>query len=1548
MRNTSWLVTSTLAFPFAILGSTCLPAAEPHRLHVFERQHLSDVFLCEGATFGDVSGDGVSDIVAGPYWYPGPDFNARQEYYAPKPFDVKGYSDNFFAYLHDLSGDGALDIVIIGFPGQEASWFENPRGAPGHWRRHLAFAAVDNESPTFGDLTGDGRPEIVCHTGGRFGYAAYDPAEARKPWTFTPIGEKREVGRFTHGLGVGDVNGDGRLDILEKDGWYEQPASLAGAPLWTYRPHPFAPDVGGAQMHAYDVDGDRDADVITSQNAHGFGLVWHEQVRKEGEISFVEHRILGKTPAESDGGLALAQMHAIDLVDMDGDGLKDIVTGKRVWAHHGEPTAEPPGLLYWLKLRRGTGEGSGAGEVSFAPYLIDNASGVGTQVVAGDIDRDGLPDVVVGNKLGTFVLKHRVKEVTREEWRRAQPRGMAKSGLTPAEAADHMTVPDGFQVDLVAGEPNLHQPVAFTFDERGRIWVAEAHTYPNRVKGRQGRWDEGKDRIVIFEDGDGNGSFETRKVFTEGINLVSGLEVGFGGVWVGAAPYLLFFPDRDRDDRPDGEPEILLDGFGFHDTHETLNAFIWGPDGWLYGCHGVFTHARVGKPGTPDAERVPLNAGVWRFHPTRRTFEVFAWGTSNPWGVDFNDLGQAFITACVIPHLFHVIQGARYERQAGAHFDAHVYGEIVTIADHAHYAGNIADHAWWGHEPAAPQATLEAGGGHAHCGAMIYLADTFPERYRDNLFLCNIHGNRVNTDILERRGSGYVGRHGKDFLVANDRWFRGINLKYGPDGAVYLIDWYDKNACHRTQPEIWDRTSGRLYRVSPVTPAGSRRKIDLASASPQVLAALCLDANDWYVRTARRLLAERGQGAAAARPLLEILRTNERVDRKLRALWALHAAGVLEERILAECLGSSEEHVRAWAVQLAAEGRSVSPALRERFAELAAKDASPVVRLYLASALQRLPLDQRLPIARGLASHAEDAGDHNLPFLLWYGIEPLVAALPKEGLALATETRIPQLARFIARRAASRIDDLEPLMAHLLRADVDPKPVVEEMRTAFAEQAGLKMPAGWQPVYERLAQSADRSVTDLADAIAVKFGDRRVFPRLRAKLADGGAPLPERERALSVLLDGNDPELATVLEGLIADVALRSRAIKALARYEGADAPGAILPRYASLPASEQTDGLNTLASRKSWGLALLDAVRGGKVPRKDLGAFTIRQLRGFNDEKLTAAIEEVWGTVRETSEDKREEIAKLKAALTPDALAAADTRAGRAVFAKTCATCHVLFGAGGKVAPDITGSNRADLDYILENLVDPSAVVGKDYLMTVFALRDGRFVNGLVLRESETAFTVRTINEEVLVAKADIAEQMPSELSLMPEGQLKTLTAEEVRDLIAYLASPVQTLLPAAPVRIDPATRRAEGVLEGEKLEILKVTGGGAAPQEMSPFGVGKWSGSHQLWWTGAGPGSRLELRVKVEKAATYAVEGALTMAPDYGVVQLWLDGQKLESPIDLYSPRVVTTGNALLGEARLEPGDHVLGVEVLGANPAAAKAYMFGVDYVRLAEKG
>ena len=443
------------------LGGLLLAAfaarAEDLTLHTFKKIQLSDQFWSEGANFGDFNKDGVMDVVSGPYWWEGPDFKKRREYYpAAKTFELKlgpmtkvtvpgfhgtlgkenAYSDNFFAYTHDFNGDGWTDILIYGFPGLDASWYENPKGKEGNWQKHLAFAVVDNESPQWLDITGDGKPEIICNSGGYFAYITPDWNEPTKPWTLHKITPKGGWQRFTHGIGVGDVNGDGKTDLLEANGWWEQPASLAGDPEWKQHKVPFAPAHGSAHMYAYDVNGDGLNDVITSLAAHGYGLAWFEQLKErdeKGGVRFTQRNIMNPQinpkvpPSANEYGVRFSQLHAIDLVDMDGDGLKDIVTGKRIWAHGPGGDAEPnaPAVLYWFKLNRGADKFA-----QWIPYQIDGDSGIGTQVVAGDLNGDKLPDVVVGNKKGTFVHIHSAKKVSREEWEKAQPKLVPPTSAT--------------------------------------------------------------------------------------------------------------------------------------------------------------------------------------------------------------------------------------------------------------------------------------------------------------------------------------------------------------------------------------------------------------------------------------------------------------------------------------------------------------------------------------------------------------------------------------------------------------------------------------------------------------------------------------------------------------------------------------------------------------------------------------------------------------------------------------------------------------------------------------------------------------------------------------------------------------------------------------------------------------------------------------------------------------------------------------------------------------------------------------------------------------
>lgn len=388
----------------------------------FKKIQLTDKFWAEGASIGDFNHDGKMDVVSGPFWYEGPDFKKSHEFYPAnvsfkrKTADGKeetipgyegalgannAYSDCFLTYAYDFNGDGWSDVMVYGWPGKEAAWYENPKGREGHWQRHSVLAILDNESPGFLDVTGDGKPEIVCCSDGYIGYAEADWKRPNLPWKFHAVSPKGDYQRYTHGIGAGDINGDGRVDILEKDAWWEQPASVENDPVWIKHPFVFAP--AAAQMLVYDVNGDGLNDVITCVNAHGYGLSWFEQVKQDGKISFREHVILNKDNTPDRYGVSFSQPHALDLADIDGDGLMDFVTGKRFWAHGPSGDVDPNGkaVLYWFQLVR-----PAPGQAEFVPHLVDDSSGVGTQVTAGFLDDKKYPGIVVGNKRGLFVFEN--------------------------------------------------------------------------------------------------------------------------------------------------------------------------------------------------------------------------------------------------------------------------------------------------------------------------------------------------------------------------------------------------------------------------------------------------------------------------------------------------------------------------------------------------------------------------------------------------------------------------------------------------------------------------------------------------------------------------------------------------------------------------------------------------------------------------------------------------------------------------------------------------------------------------------------------------------------------------------------------------------------------------------------------------------------------------------------------------------------------------------------------------------------------------------------
>ncbi len=965
----------------------------------------------------------------------------------------------------------------------------------------------------------------------------------------------------------------------------------------------------------------------------------------------------------------------------------------------------------------------------------------------------------------------------------------------PAEkAAKALVLPEGFTATVFAAEPDVVQPISFCTDSRGRLWVAEALNY--------GEWQpKGKDRIVILEDRDGDGRADSRTLFHEGFNYITGIEVGFGGVWVMSPPNLYFIPDRDRDDKPDADPTVLLDGFGYKESrHNLVNGFTWGPDGWLYGGHGRTSPSDVGTPGTPAAKRVHCDGGVYRIHATTLTFENFADGTTNPWGVDFNDYGQCFVSNCVNPHLFHMVQGGHYEPWRNRPSSLYAYERLPTIADHLHYPGGDL------RKTLGSSETLSMGGGHAHCGTLIYLGDAFPARYRNSVFMCNVHGRRINNDLLKRKGSGYVASHGVDFMLAGDPWFMGVTLRGGPAGSIFVSDWSDTGECHTYKP---DRATGRIYRIH----FGPKKKVgpDLHLLDDAELVQLQLHPNDWHVRQARLILQERTgersakQQALINEQLIQVLAQNGNITRRLRALWALQAMGTLKVDLLQKLLEDPDEYLRAWAIQFLCEAKSPQQFILSKFAKLAQNDPSLLVRLYLASALQRIPLESRWPIAANLIAHAADATDANLPLMYWYAIEPLVSFDANKALALTKLCQIPKVRQFIARRfadaAAAKGDrgDLLPLI-HILEDHefTFSGDIIVGMREGLRGRKSFKMPEGWPAVYARLNQSDSVQVRADATALALVFQDPQAVVVLKTVVANRSEPAPQRNAALQLLIDHRVAGLAPTLHGLLQEPSLRVTALRGLGVYPHLLTAEKVLSQFAQWELNEKQQAVAMLGSRVDTALALLAAVEEKVVPRGDISAYAARQMFALNNPKLTERLLRAWGDIRESSPQKQEQLAKYRKLLTPTLLKSADLANGRLLYSKTCQQCHKLFGEGGTVGPDLTGANRTNLDYLLSNVIDPSAEVGRDYRMAVIRTQDARVITGIILERSPNRVLIQTDTDRVLLSPDDLESIKDSALSIMPEGQLDTLTPDQIRDLLGYIGAKSQV-----PLRDTPPSKK-------------------------------------------------------------------------------------------------------------------------------------------------
>lgn len=952
-------------------------------------------------------------------------------------------------------------------------------------------------------------------------------------------------------------------------------------------------------------------------------------------------------------------------------------------------------------------------------------------------------------------------------WGLAQEEGRQAKFLNPQEAVDNMTIKEGYGVNAWASEPMITQPMAFCWDDKGRLWIAENRDYENR---KEGFSNFGNSRILILEDTDKDGVADSKKVFLEGIPFPSAIAVGFDGLYLGAPPNFMFVPDADQDDKADEEDiKILRTGWGIRDRHETINSLHWGPDGWLYGLEGFATPSRIRKPEGDgkmykhkdpfpedifEKEGVDINGGVWRYHPTKDIFEVVSHGFSNPWGIDHDPKGQLFISACVIPHLFHVIPGGIYHRQGGQHFNPYVYQDIQTIVDHRHRS--------------------------AHGGARVYQSDAFPADQRGRIFMANIHEHAVLSDELNRNGSGFTASHGEDFMLANNAQWIGFSMEVGPDGNLYVLDWHDADICGNS---VQQKETGRVFRIYPEESQAKNwegRYADLTSLNDEQLVDLQLSESDWHARRARVILqyrASKGEISKEAKAKLQdMLWNNQDGDLRLRAMWTLHVSQAFRDNDLAKALEDKDEYIRAWAVQLLTEDKDLKEEMATMLIDMAGKDASAVVRLYLAAAMQRVDTETAWRLATNLLSRDLDNADPNIPLMTWFGLEPLVNDNFARSMSLALNSKNPMISQFISRRLVDG-DHMVKLIVSLNANSTNTEAILKGMQKALDGRSDVKEPNPWAATRDRLRTNP--AFKDVVQDISRLFGSAEAAQAYMNVLSDKDADLEERKKALRALASQKWPEIHGKLEDLMQEDELRIEAIRAMAQYENYDLGLTLIKDYPSLSSEEKSETIQSMATRRMYANMLTEAIKKEHVPRKDIPAYVARQLRRV----MGNGFVEVWGPIDQLTENTQSEIERYTELLSESVLKAASASNGKQLFSKNCGACHILDGAGGRIGPDLTGANRGSIDYLLYNMLDPNGDIQDDYKMQVITSRDGRTYLGNIAAENDRQIVMRIVGqEELIINKADIQSRESSEVSMMPQGLLQTLSDEEVADLIKYI----------------------------------------------------------------------------------------------------------------------------------------------------------------------
>ncbi|MEZ6052198.1 MAG: c-type cytochrome [Planctomycetaceae bacterium] len=976
-----------------------------------------------------------------------------------------------------------------------------------------------------------------------------------------------------------------------------------------------------------------------------------------------------------------------------------------------------------------------------------------------------------------------------------------------------MTAPEGFVVELVAAEPHVRQPVAIDFDDSGRLWVIQYLQYPNpagleRVKvDRYSRttYDRvpeppphgpvGADKITILEDTDGDGVCDRAKDFATGLNLTTGFAFGHGGVFVLQVPYLLFYPDRDRDDVPDSDPEVLLTGFGMEDSSSLANSLVWGPDGWLYGTQGTNIQANI--------RGIEFEQGIWRYHPVTKEFELFAEGGSNMWGLDFDQHGRLIAGTNYGGYIvFDIKQGAYYEKA----FEKH--GEL-----HNPYAFGYFRH--------VPHKNFQ--GGHVTVGGFIYRGESFPDEYRNTYMAVDTLGHAVRWHRLLPVASTLSSFNGGALAEANDKWFAPSDAVMGPDGAVYFADWHDQRTAHPDPDAEWDRSNGRVFRLRwqdvPV-----RKHVDPESLTSRELLEWLGSDDGWKVTRAQRVIAERRDPelAESLRRMLSDVDSLQNDEMTLRWMWALHSIDGLDDLLGHRMLAHPNPYVRGWAVRLLGDRKQISDVMSGLLVDLAKGEQSLWVLSQLASTAGRLPAEQALPIAHVIATRDGIQNDPHIPLQVWWAIERHAVTSTNDILGMFTGLDTRQtpmirdflMERLVKRYAAEGTPESFTACSHILNGMLSD---AERRRMMEALDAGLKLigrkrltglPSGsrFNDIATRrvnnprsanrfdaipneldsvIADHWDDETTDpLLLRLATRLGKREAHERIVTLATDPQTDETIRLAMFEILTElGNESCVSQLLPiiGSTQSMAVQKAALRVLGQFPDPTISARLIELLPGLPPDLRTQTEDLILGREASALALLQLVDTGEYATGEIDVDQLRRVALLDSDEIDALVIRHWGEIRPgTPEEKLAEIRRIENDLRAGT---GDLATGRQLFTKTCAICHKLHGEGKEIGPDLTKANRKDQNFLLVSLVDPSAQIRKEYLSYTVLTTDGRIITGLLIDQTPSELTfVSAKDERTTVPRGDIDMMHAMSASLMPENVLKPLKPQELRDLFAYL----------------------------------------------------------------------------------------------------------------------------------------------------------------------